>query len=207
MDLLAKAIVVAIVIAIVIASAYYLLRQPTTPQITKAQASSLILDYLKNNYPGASVNITNVSSSIYPGSWYILASVISNATTPCPSYSVLSFDYPQYGFVSRTQNNYTGNCIVNGFAGNHSSYIVASEPVAIALSHELNTTMVNSFIASAGYGNVSVHATYYPSINYGSAVYKNVWLVDYTSGRMSYSVQMLLSQIGGNLLTVNNVSS
>ncbi|MCL5786598.1 MAG: hypothetical protein M1520_00115 [Candidatus Marsarchaeota archaeon] len=206
MDLLTKAVIVAVVIAVVIVSAYYLLRQSSANQVTKAQATSLILDYLKNNYPGATVNITNVSSSVYAGSWYILASVISNSTSPCPSYSVLSFDYPQYGFVSRVENNYTGNCIVNGFANNHSSYIVASYPVAIALSHELNISSVNSYVQKAGYANVSVHATYYGAINYSNTSYQKVWLVDYSSSKLNYSVQVLLSQVGGNPLAVRNVS-
>ena len=43
MDLLTKAIVVAVVIAVVIVSAYYLLRQSSANQVTKAQATSLIL--------------------------------------------------------------------------------------------------------------------------------------------------------------------
>lgn len=206
MDLLTKAVLVAVVIAVVIVSAYYLLRQSSTNEVTKTQATSLILDYLKNNYPGATINITNTSSSVYPGSWYILASVISNETSPCPSYSVISFDYPQYGFVSRVENNYTGNCAVNGFANNHSSYIVASYPVAIAISHELNISSIDSFIQKAGYANVSVYATYYNSINYSSTIYRRVWLVDYTSGRMNYSVQVLLSQVGGDLLAARNVS-
>ncbi|EQD38511.1 hypothetical protein B2A_11424, partial [mine drainage metagenome] len=132
--------------------------------------------------------------------------VISNSTSPCPSYSVLSFDYPQYGFVSRVENNYTGNCIVNGFANNHSSYIVASYPVAIALSHELNISSVNAYIQRAGYANVSVHATYYNAINYSSTIYQKAWLVDYTSSKLNYSVQVLLSQVGGNSLAVRNVS-
>ncbi len=206
MDLLEKAIVIAVVIAVIIISAYYLLRHQTAPQVTQAQATSLIRDYLQNTYPGATVNITNTSSSVYPGSWYILASVISNSTSPCPSYSVLSFDYPQYGFVSRIENNYTGNCVVNGFANNQSSYIVASYPVAIALSRELDISSVNAFVNEAGYSNVSVHATYYGAINFSNKTYSKVWLVDYTSSKLSHSVQVLISQIGGKQLAAVNSS-
>ena len=205
MDLLAKAVIVAIVMAIVIISVYYIIRQPVLPHVTKSQSSSLILDYLKNNYKGAVINITNITPSTYQGSWHILASVIQYATTPCPSYSVLSFDYPEYGFVSRVENNYTGNCVVNGLVQNQ-SYIVASYPVAIARSHALGIPAVNSFIATAGYENVSVHATYYNFTNFNNVNYSSVWLVNYSSKRLNYSVQVLLTQNGGNPIAVSNVS-
>ena len=77
---------------------------------------------------------------------------------------------------------------------------------AIALSHELNISSVNSFIQKVGYSNVSVYAAYYNSINYSNAIYQKVWLVDYTSSKLNYSVQVLLSQVGGNQLAVRNVS-
>ncbi len=205
MDLLAKAVVVAIVIVIIIIAAYYLTKQPVLPQVTKSQASSLILDYLRNNYKGSIINITNETPSTYQGSWHILASVISNATSPCPAYSVLSFDYPEYGFVSRVENNYTANCVVNGVVQNQ-SYLVASYPVAIARSHSLGIPSVNEFITKAGYSNVTVHATYYNSTNYSNITYSRVWLVDYTAKNIGYSIQVLLSQVGGDPIMIKNVS-
>ncbi|MDE1851959.1 MAG: hypothetical protein KGH69_04725 [Candidatus Micrarchaeota archaeon] len=213
MDLLGKSAVAAAVILIILVAAYFIfLKNPFAQPVSKPQATSLVLSDLQNTYPGADINITNVSQSQFQGSWHIIASVVTNQTSPCPSYIVYSFDYPQYHFVPRVDNIYTaystyGNqCLVYGFTQG-SSYIIASYPVAIARSYTLNISQVSQFIQRYGYGNVAVNATYRNTTTLGTGTFNNVWVVHYTAPIANYSVYAILTQSNGELVQAFNQSS
>ncbi|MDE1822762.1 MAG: hypothetical protein KGI00_01680 [Candidatus Micrarchaeota archaeon] len=213
MDLLGKSVIAAIVILAILLAAYFLfLKNPFSQPVSKTEATSLVLSDLQNTYPGAVINITNVTPSdptVAKGSWHIIASVVTNATSPCPSYAVYSFDYPQYHFVQRVDNIYTAynaqsdSCTVYGFTSG-SSYLIASYPVAIARSYSLNISQVRQFVQKYGYVSVSVHANYYSSTTFNMHNYTNVWMVQYTAPRANYSVYAILTQSDGSLVAAFN---
>ncbi|MDE1768552.1 MAG: hypothetical protein KGH62_04230, partial [Candidatus Micrarchaeota archaeon] len=137
----------------------------------------------------AIVNVTNVTPSQYAGSWHILAGVILNNTSPCPSYYVYSFEYPQYQFVSRVQNVYTSGCNVN-------ETTIGSYPVAIAKSYALNISQVKTFVSTYGYNNVIVTASHIPKILISGTNYTDVWAVYYNAPTSTNSVQVYLDSNG-----------
>ena len=191
----------AVVIVIILVAIYFVLQKIIpAEQVTQAQAAALIMSDLQNSYPNAVINITNVTPSRFRGSWHILASVIANATTPCPSYYAYSFDYPQYGFVYRVQNTYTSNCVIYGMQENN-SYILSSYPVAIARSYNLTLPLVTNFVNAYGYRNVAANASFYSNYTVFGGRYNNVWLVGYGAPAANYSVYVLLTQIGGRPIT------
>ncbi len=201
MDLLSKAIVASAAIVIIIFAGYFTLSHVSFgQQISSTQASSLVLHDLQNANPGSAVNITNVTPSQYAGSWHILASVVANATSPCPSYYIYSFDYPKYGFVYRVENTYTEGCVVYGdtLANGRS---IGSYPVAITDSYSLNLTSVNGFVSRHGFGNVVVHASYYPLLNLSGRAYTKVWLVNYTAQNPASYLDVVISQTNGTALS------
>lgn len=209
MDLLFKSILAALVIAAVLVILFFAVQKFIPATVTQQQAVTLVLNDLKNVTPTARVNITNVTPSQYQGSWRIIASVVFNGTTPCPSYYIYSFDYPKYGFVYRLDNNYTNHCIVYGLQQNR-SYILASYPVAIARSYNLSQQgtipSVANFVNLYGYRNVVVTASYYPSLNLSNTLYNRVWIVNYSAPTASYSVYTLITQVGGSFVLSYNKS-
>ncbi|MDE1855892.1 MAG: hypothetical protein KGH49_01505 [Candidatus Micrarchaeota archaeon] len=201
MNLLTRVVIAAVIVAIVLVGVYFVLQEAHLgQQVTKQQAVALITNYLQNKAQNTVVNVTNVTASVYPGSWHVIASVTFNATSPCPSYAAYSFDYPQYGFVQRVQNNYTSHCVIFGLLQNR-SYILAAAPLAIARSYNLSIPSINGFVGRYGYNNVVVHANFYNSIILLSKTYENVWLVNYSAPIANYSVYAAITQSGGNLLT------
>jgi hypothetical protein len=146
-----------------------------------------------------------VTPSQFSGSWHIVASVIKNPTRPCPSYYVYSFDYPQYGFVNRTESVYTEGCTIYGMIANK-SYIIGSYPVAIARSYSLGTANVSNFVESVGYNNTVVHAVYYNQTYVDGAEYSSVWIVNYSSPASNKNVYSVISQIDGNFITAYNLT-
>jgi len=199
-DLLTKVVISAVLLAIVVVAAYFaIVRFNSAPQITEQQAVALVKSDISNAYPTAYANITNVSPSIFPGSWHIIVSIVFNSTKPCPSYYVWSFDYPKYGFVNRVDNIYTSNCTVYGMLQNK-SYILASAPVAIASSYNMGLPSITGFVHKYGYANTVVHATFYNSTSLMGRNYTKAWLINYSATNANYSEYVLISQIGGKLL-------
>jgi hypothetical protein len=125
-------------------------------------------------------------------------------SSPCPSYSIYSYDYPKYGFINRTENTYTRNCVIYG--AQNKSYIIASFPVAITWSYDLDVPQVLTFVKSYGFGNVTVNASYFSNTTVLGKNYTNIWLVRYASANANHTVSVLLSQVGGNLLLEYNSS-
>lgn len=206
MDLLLKSVIAAVFIVALIFAGYYVIGHVSfSRQVTKQQAVSLVLHDLQNSYPNALVNITNATPSEYSGSWHILASIIFNATSPCPSYYIYSFDYPKYGFVSRMENTYTSGCEVFGSSG--SGNAIGSYPAAITASYESrNYTILGPFIEAYGFGNVTAHATYYqfidiPGQRCATSNCNDVWVVNYTTPKSpQHGVEIFLSQVNGSVL-------
>lgn len=199
MDLLSKSILVAIVLVVAIFLAYYTISHVTFAQsTTKVQAISLVQHDLENSNPGAAINITNVTPSQYAGSWHIVASVVLNATSPCPSYFIYSFDYPKYGFVYRVDNTYTSDCQIYGLVPGK-GYLIGSYPVAITASYlqRNNISVLSQYINQHGYYNVTVHASYLNATAIQGKNYTGVWLVNYTTPDSSNYVAVFLSQVNG----------
>lgn len=199
MDLLSKSILAVVLLAVLVFAAYYISKSVHFgKQISEQQAESLVLNDLRNQNPDSVINITNTTPSQFAGSWHIIASVVLNATTPCPSYNIYSFDYPEYGFVYKVDNTYTENCVIYG---NITNYGINSWPVAITDSYIQNVSSVRNFIDSHGFQDVQAHATYYPSIYLYGANYSGVWLVNYTSSNSH--VNVYLSQANGSAIQQN----
>ena len=206
MNLLTQVIVAAIIIALIFVVVYFAAQKINLGQhVTESQAVALVVHDMQNAQPNTVVNVTNVTPSVYPGSWHILLSATFNATSPCPSYASYSFDYPQYGFVYRVENNYTSDCVVYGLEQNR-SYIIASAPVAIARSYSLGIPSITSFVKKYGYNNISVHATFYNSVILSFSTYNNTWIVNYSTPNANYSEFAAITQVGGKLITNYSIS-
>lgn len=209
MDLLTKSIMAVVILVLVVFLGFYFAKQINLgqPQMTREQAVSFVLNDFNNNMPDSIINITNVTPSQYPGSWHIVASVITNATTPCPSYFIYSFDYPKFGFVYRVDNIYTDRCTIYGFSENKTN-IITSYPVAITRSYNLNLTSVRNLVNKYGYDSIKVNATFYNAITLSGQNYTKVWIVAYGSrlDPINYTY-VVLSQAGGNLLLSFNRTS
>ncbi len=206
MELLAKVLLATIVVVAVIGIISYALQNVFTPAVTKVQAESLVLSDMQNANPGAAINITNATQSTFVGSWHIVVAVVANATSPCPSYSIVSFDYPKYGFVYRLENTYTSGCNIYE-ASNGNSYIISSYPVAITKSYLLNITSVTAFVGRYGFHNVTVTAQSYNSTTIGGTQYHAVWVVRYAAPKANHAVYVILAQSSGSALAAYNASS
>jgi hypothetical protein len=206
MDLLSKSIIAAVIIALIIVGIYIGLQKiAPVQQITSAQAVSLIKAYLQNSYPTAEINITNVTPSTYSGSWHITASTVLNASKPCPTYYISSFDYPKYGFVNTIQNTYTKNCIIYGIQ-NTTNYLITSSPVAITKSYTLGIPSIISYVNKYGYSNIYVSANYYKNTTIFYKNFTDVWIVNYTAPTANYSSYVMISQHGGSQILNYTIS-
>jgi hypothetical protein len=194
MGLISRVFLIAVVVVLVVAVARYSMQASLQP-VTRAQAVANITNYIHDAYgSNAVVNITNVTPSQYQGSWNILAGVITNGTSPCPSYFVLSFEYPFNTYNSRTQNNYTSNCKVN-------EATMGSYPVAIAKSYSLNISQVRDFVNQYGYSNVVVQANKESSQLINGINYTNVWVVRYSAPATANSSVWVYLETNGTLIT------
>ena len=206
MDLLSKTVIVAIVLVVIVALIYYAFEKVFLPgPITEQQAAQLITNYMQNNTPTAQISVVNETPSTYQGSWHVVVSFINYPTSPCPTYIIYSFDYPKFGFVSRSDNNYTQNCQISGLVAN-SSYAIGSFPVAIVRSYDQHDPAITSFVNLNGYNNVVVHALYYPTIAVNGFNYSKVWIVNYSAPQMNRSVYAVVSQVNGSFISTYNAS-
>ena len=169
------------------------------------KATALILSYLQQTNPSANVSIINVTPSQYSGSWHVFASVISNATSPCPSYSVYTYDYPAFRLVNSTNNRYTNNCQIYSLPTS-GPFIISSAPIAITWA-STRVTSAENFISTQGFANVNAHANFYAKQQIYGANYTDVWVVGYASRLVAYSVYAAISQVNGTLLTSYNTTS
>lgn len=203
MNLLASVLILAIAIIVVILVGYYaytFLSATPGQQLTEQHAEALITSDLQAAYPNAIVNITNVTPSVYAGSWHIVASVTENATSPCPSYFINTYDYPQFRFVSTPQNTYTANCDIYVFSPN-GAFKLGSAPVAIAWATKHVPSVIN-YISKFGMRNVTASAQFQSNATIGA-----VWQLVYSSHLVTYSVHALLADTSGTLLNSYNSST
>ncbi len=205
MDLLSKTIIGVVILVAIIFVLYYLQSNGVfgNYSVTQSQAKTLVLNDLQNTFQNAVVNITNVSESQYKGSWHIIASVVLNSTSPCPDYSVLSFDYPKYNFVYKIENIYTQNCVIYQKGLNQSS-IIGSYPAAITKSYDSNLTTLSTYIKKYGFNNVSVSAMYYKHLPYNKQNYTDVWEVNYATPKSNTTVGVILYESNGSIAKVYN---
>jgi len=151
-------------------------------------------------YPGANVTITDIRPSVYAGSWHVLASVVGNATTPCPSYQTYTYDYPAFGLVNGTDNKYTAaNCTIYNYEPGTQ---VGSAPVAVTLASSLSS--IRQYINSSGFANVRTSAMA-DNVTISGRVMR-IWNVSYSSPLESNSIYVLLSQLNGSIVKTSNVS-
>ena len=201
MELIVKTGIIVVILIVGIFAFYYL--QTTgafgSGQISKADATTLVYHDLQNSFQNSIINITNVTPSEYAGSWHITAAVVQNATSPCPDYSIYSFDYPKYNFVYKTENTYTQNCVVYENGVNQSS-IIGSYPAAITKSYDMNITIVKNLIYKYGFYNVTVHASYLKSLNNAGKTYSDVWIINYTAPTANISAYVLMYESNGTLI-------
>lgn len=203
MDLLAKSILGIAVLIIILFIVYYATRHISVSYVSKQSATEIVLSDLVKANPGSVVNITNVTPSLYQGSWHVVASVVTNATSPCPSYFIYSFDYPKYGLVNRTDNVYTENCRILGFV-NGTSYTIGSYPEAITRVYNIGIPEISNMITTYGYQNIVAHAAYYENTSVNGNSYNGVWIVNYSVENPNYSVYVVLDQSNGTYVTSFN---
>lgn len=199
MELLARVVVAAVVIAAIVFAGYYIGTSSLfrSQLVTSQQAAALVTSDLRNLYPSANVTLTKLVPSNYSGSWYIEASVVSNATSPCPWYSVYSFDYPKFGFVSRKMNTYTQNCMpMNYSLGN----LIPNPQVATTLAS--GVAGVKSYLASYGISNVTAATNFFNKTVAAGRNFTNVYIVKYSTMKANYSVSAILSQLNGSVLSL-----
>ena len=210
MGLIVNVFIIAVVVIVLLVATQIFLGGPHS-KVNAAEAIANVTSYIRTSYSSAVVNVTSVNASQTPGSWQIVASIIVNSTKPCPSYFIASFDYPQYGFVSRTVNNYTSNCHIAGLQQNL-PYNISSAPEAIAMSFNstVNIPKIKEFVSMYGYKNVNVSARYTNFTMVNGVAFSNVWVVNYTAAGHWVSVLLnrtvILDKLNGMALPVYNSS-
>ena len=205
MNLIEATFILALAVIIIILLLYFAISHFAPSKVTEQQATTLILNDLLKNYPYANVTLDNVTPSIYPGSWHVLVSVVFNATSPCPAYYIYAYDYPKFGFVPTNINNYTGDCVINGFTSNK-TFLFTSYPAAITRATDLHLPQVQNYISEFGYSNVSVHASFFNYTKAENKTYANVWLVNYSAAKAKYAVYVMISQLNGTLIATYNLT-
>jgi hypothetical protein len=175
-------------------------------QMTEEKAVGFVTQHMQVQYPGAKTNVLEVK--LQDGSWRISSEVIYGANTPCPNLSIVVYEYPAFGFVPRAENNITNNCQLLSCKGIENCTLGTTEEAIIA-SHKLNDVPeINSLIYEAGCSsvvgcnNVTVDAAYYSSYfdSITNITYPSVWVVNWTSPKVNYSLNLVLNQTGGKVL-------
>lgn len=194
MDLLGTVAVIVIILIVVSTGAFLLLRHTTSSQLTSAQAVHFVLNDVKASYPDANVTVISVSNStLKKGSYDIVLSIVYNATRPCPTLFIESFNYPATGLSSSIDNTYTENCTVYGL---NKTSVISSPEIAIVRSYDQGIGQITNYVSTFGYNNIVVTANFYSYLNdnvthLGQSFY-NVWLVNYTAKNAGYSVYAVL---------------
>jgi hypothetical protein len=203
MELLERAVVAIVLIIVILLAIYYaylFLSGNSVQPITQQHAEALITSDLQTAYPNAIINVTSDMQSTYAGSWHIVVSVTLNATSPCPSYFVNTYDYPRFAFVSTPQNTYTKNCQIYVFSPG-GSFTLGSTPVAVAWA-STHVKTVADYIKAFGLQNVSVVTSFISNSSAGDE-----WQMIYSSKHAGYAIYATLADINGTLLSNYNVSS
>lgn len=200
MQLLSKVAIVTIIIIAIAMGATLLLKKASVPStVTASDAENFVLSDLYQHSPNATFTVLNVTGSTSnPGSWTVLVSATYNATKPCPAYETESFDYPGTNLAPVPNNIYVSDCAVHQIPSGQGGKI-GIPVIAIATATSLNNSIINNYISTYGYSNVSANATFYPAYNSTSGLigtFDNVWVIRYTASNSNSSVTALLDQYG-----------
>lgn len=201
MELLAK-IGVLVVILIVIAGIIFALTYTVAnTKLTAQQATNLVITDLKQSNPGATVFTINVMNSpTYNDSYDITMGVVLNATSPCPTLFIDSFDYPAFSLLNSTDTLFTTKCMISN-AASTSPYLISSPFVAIARASNASIAALSDYINSYGYSNITVYASrFVNTFNSPIGAYSNVWLVNYTAKNVPYSEYVVIDYSSGSVL-------
>lgn len=168
--------------------------------ITKEKAVEFVMEDLKNNHPGADIDIYLVVPE--DDSWKITSKVIYGSHSPCPNLTTIVYNYPKFGFEPREQNVITDRCEVLSCKGIPNCKITLEEEAIIA-SHTFNSIQeVDIYRSTFGDSNIKVYATPYtiyvePKNN---QTYNNVWVVEWTSLEANRLIRLVINQSGGKLV-------
>lgn len=205
MELLAKTALAVIVIVAILSFVYlveYFLVAPPAP-LSEAQADALIVKDLTQHSPNANVSILSSSpSSIYPGSWNIIARLVYGQNTACPTMTTESFIYPATGFLNTTAlySNYSnGTCRLYISLANASSgvsRIIGLAPLAIDVPYNDSLPGVVNMVNSYGYSNVIANAHLHSSLDVAGKNMSDVWLVTYDAPQHNSTYVVVLNTSG-----------
>ncbi len=213
MGLIRSVAILSLVIVAVIATAFgisSLLRGAQGQSVTQAQAEQFVLNDLRQSSPGADITIINVTSStLKAGSWDVVVSVVSNATTPCPTFLTEQFDYPAVTLVPSVEDLYTSGCKVYGLA-NAPSYVISAAPVAITRAYDFGNSTILDYIG-AHMNDVVVHARLYTVLNASATPlarqFNDTWLINYSASGAPVSLHVLMDRSGISLLGMYTLNS
>ncbi|MCL4411158.1 MAG: hypothetical protein M1559_01165 [Candidatus Marsarchaeota archaeon] len=186
MQIISKIAIATLIIIIIFVVAYLIFVHYSAPKVNEAYAEAVVVKDLKSISPTAVINIVNVSpSSTTNNSWNITVSIVYNPTSPCPSLSIASYNYPKFNLGYVSENNYTRGCKIYGSA-NSSAYAINSPYIAIVKSYDQNNATIDSYVMQNGFNNTLVHAyffgTLYPNATLNTtASMPDVWLINYSS--------------------------
>ncbi len=194
---------IATVVIIIIALAAFLFKGNASSKsnINATQAEQFVLSDLYQSAPYANFTLLNISKTTN-SSWYITVSATYNASTPCPTYLVESFNYPSENLAPVVNNIYASDCTVHELINNATSGInIPALAIATATTQARSgeDTALYNYLSTYTYNATHAHATFFrtnpfPSIfdQYGN----DIWVVNYTASKSNYSLYVALSGAG-----------
>ena len=200
MDLIGKVAIIGVFLIVAFSVLYLATRHNGSGITTPQQAEAFVLNDLKASHPGANITIVGISNStVEKYSYNVVLSIVYNATKPCPTLFIESYDYPAAGLAPSTDNMYTSKCVIYGLS-DAPSYVISSPYIAIAQSYNKNITSIRDYVDAYGYNNTKVHARFYANLSandtpLGRGFY-NVWLVNYTANGANYAEYEVLNASG-----------
>ncbi|HVC58443.1 MAG TPA: hypothetical protein VND15_03140 [Candidatus Acidoferrales bacterium] len=201
MDLFLKVGIIVVVLIVVAGIGFILFQHAKgSTAVTSDQAVQFVKSDLIEMNPSANITTINVSPSrLQTGSWDIVLSIVYNATRPCPTLLIQGFDYPATGLVPSLDNLYTTKCVIYGMS-DAPSYVISSPLIATARSYNESPKSVSTYVSAYGYNNTVVHSKFYTMLNSSvtgsSRNFTNVWLVNYTANRATYSEYLVMDSSG-----------
>jgi hypothetical protein len=159
---------------------------------SESEVSAFVMEDLNSKYPNADVKeILEMKSSDSNESWEIKARVTFNYTSPCPVRMNVYYDYPRKGFVEKPPEYITRTCEV---CQGVTTCILGTPEEAIIASHTLSgSDPVKSYLGS--YSDAKASAKFYSDYidPVEKKIYKDVWIVKWTSEKTNYGLIVLIS--------------
>lgn len=197
MDLVLRVGILIIVLIAIFSVGYYLTVRPSQSTVlTQQAAEQKVLSDISNESPTAAVNVLSVGpSKNYNDSWDVSLKVVYNGTRPCPTVTIIDFDYPALGLVPTSDNVWTTKCqIVN------MSLSAGTLPEIAQVQAYTSSSWMRSYVYDYGMNNVIASAKQYPQLNASATPlnmsFSNVWLVNYSAVPASYNEYVILNQQG-----------